>query len=150
MIFRLVLGMITWLVLLLCISLILQVQSLRFRSIGKFRRQLRAIANSKKAEGTLATVHVGERREELSPSFFKDMKNILRARELVYVKTRVKKKKEAAALGEVIASATNSEVVQVVGHSILLFQSFDKEISDQLLRELGPTLLEVDTNAEED
>ena len=44
------------------------------------------------------------------------------------------KKKEAASLGEELASATDSVVAQVVGHSILLFQSNDKEVTGLLTK----------------
>jgi RNA-binding protein YhbY len=104
-----------------------------FKSLGKFRRQLRAIANTKKAESSLAVLHVGGMKE-ITEAFKVNVRAQLLAHELVQVKTRVKKKKEAAALGEELASATDSEVAQVVGHSILLFQSNDKEVTGLLTK----------------
>jgi len=104
-----------------------------FKSIGKFRRQLRAIANTKKAESSLTVMHV-RGVKEITDAFKADVQAQLLAHELVQVKTRVKKKKEAAALGEELASATDSVVAQVVGHSILLFQSNDKEVTGLLTK----------------
>lgn len=104
-----------------------------FKSIGKFRRQLRAIANTKKAESSLAVLHVGGMKE-ITEAFKVNVRAQLLAHELVQVKTRVKKKKEAAALGGELASATDSVVAQVVGHSILLFQSNDKEVTGLLTK----------------
>jgi RNA-binding protein YhbY len=127
-----------FLILLLFIALHLPyVMGMAFKPIGKFRRQLRAIANQKKSEGLLSVMHVSGH-QDFSEAFYSDVRSNLMKHELVQVKTRVKKKKDAVVLGDDLALNTDSEVAQVVGHSILLFKSNDKgEVTQLLTKAMG-------------
>jgi len=82
---------------------------------GKERAELRA-----EAHHLNATVHVGK--EELTPALISSLDDALRTRELVKVKlgknADVKPKDAAATL----ATATESEVIQVIGRTATFYR----------------------------
>lgn len=103
-----------------------------FKSIGKFRRHLRAIAANQARTKSLHVMQISGN-QKLSEAFCEDVRVSLKAHELVQIKTRLKKKKDTAVFGAELASMTGSEVAQIVGHSVLLFQSNDKDVTRVLL-----------------
>ena len=66
--------------------------------LGKQKRALRAIANSLKKEKDLPIINCNKAYDP-SPGFIKNLENTLKASELVQVKLKVEKRKDANALG---------------------------------------------------
>lgn len=91
---------------------------------GKHRRILRAIAEKMKNEKVLPIISFNNP-EGLSTEIFKaNTESALLMHELVQVKFPfVEKKKEAKILGEELSMALKCELVQVLGHGILLYKS---------------------------
>lgn len=87
---------------------------------GSDRRALRAISIRLKTTDSLVMLQT---KSNYNDNFIDNLDNVLKSRELVQIKLiDCKKKKDAKAVGIVIASSTQSELVQVVGHSILLYK----------------------------
>lgn len=88
---------------------------------GKDRRFLRSIAGRMKTENNLSVVDSAT--YPLTPNNFQGLKQSLKLKELVQVKFRqIKKKAEAKTAGIALAESLECELVQVVGHSVLLYQ----------------------------
>lgn len=104
---------------------------------GKHRRILRSIANRLKSNDEMSTLQYSGRIEK-DDAFIDNLKSILIAHELVLIKANVKKKKEAKEMGLKLALSSGSELVQVVGHTILLYSSSgeDGKVTKMLGKEL--------------
>ena len=88
---------------------------------GKERRALRALAGALKGENKLRTLQLAG--ADISEGFTAQLNDSLRAFELVNIKTRtITKKAECKELAEQLSSITASSVVQVVGHTVLLYR----------------------------
>ncbi|KAG5191507.1 hypothetical protein JKP88DRAFT_231177 [Tribonema minus] len=88
---------------------------------GKEKRALRALAGALKAESRLCTLQLGA--SLASAAFVAQLRDSLRAFELVNVRSRtLAKKAECKELASSLAAETESEIVQVVGHTILLYR----------------------------
>ena len=99
--------------------------------VGSTRRFLRSIA----ARGGLAQVQLPiNSASTLSETsgFIINLKNLLSTKELVKIKTSYKKKNEVKAISDDIAKISKSEVVQVIGHTILLYRDNGGDITQQL------------------
>lgn len=107
---------------------------------GKHRRILRAIANRMKSNNEMSTLQYSGKTEQDDGAFIENLKSILIAHELVAIKTKVEKRKLAKAIGEKLAVETDSNLVQVVGHTILLYQASPystSEVTKAMLKELA-------------
>jgi RNA-binding protein len=82
---------------------------------GKERAELRA-----EAHHLSPTVHVGQ--HGLTPSVLGSLDDALRTRELVKVKLGNKDEAKPKDVANSLALATNSAVVQVIGHTATLFR----------------------------
>jgi RNA-binding protein len=87
---------------------------------GKQKRAFRA-------EGTHLKAEVWIGKEGVSDGTIQTIENSFNTKELVKIKlqdTSPLKKEEAA---EIIRQRTNSEVVQIIGHTILIYRPFPEE-----------------------
>ena len=87
---------------------------------GYERRALRAISNRLKQDLGLVVLQCDESPSE---NFMSNLQDVLKSREMVQIRADVQKKKEAKELGSKLAEDTCSELVQVLGHTILLYRS---------------------------
>jgi len=92
---------------------------------GKERAELRA-----EAHHLSPTVHVGQ--HGLTPNLISSLDDALRTRELVKVKLGNKDEVKPKDAANALALATNSAVVQVVGHTATLFRE-----NPELLKKAG-------------
>ena len=119
---------------------------------GKHRRALRAVANRLKQDKTLdSLIYKTKQPKETS---LLNLNNILNIKEMVLLKLDVEKRKEAKILGLELAVETKSELIQVVGHTVLLYKqsSPPNNISNMLESELKKIELnpsESDNNQED-
>ena len=90
--------------------------------LGKHKRALRAIANLLKQEKELPVLQCKEP-ETPSAGFISELNHLLAAHELCQVKLKVKKRKEANSVGEILAEKSDSLLAQCVGHSVLLYKA---------------------------
>lgn len=97
---------------------ILYVFSVHSIGIGRHRRILRSIASRLKQEKQLDVLSCNQ----LTDAFLANVKELISSKELVQIKVKVDKKKEAKVLGDRMALATDSMVAQVVGHTVLLYR----------------------------
>ncbi len=88
-----------------------------YTETGKERRALRA-----RAHHLDATVQIGQ--PGLHPPLIQKTVEELAAHELVKVRVRRTCLDDAKALGPELAQATTSELVQIVGHTIVLYRPF--------------------------
>jgi len=88
---------------------------------GKKKRLLRSIASTKKRSNTINTMIVGN---TTSPSWFEAADEKLWQNELLLLRMRkiCSTKKDAKGLGEMIAEELNAYIVQVLGHTVLLYR----------------------------
>jgi RNA-binding protein YhbY len=87
---------------------------------GKDKRSLRALACNLKADASLCTLQLGG---EATSGFYIQLEDSLRAFELVNIRTHtINKKAECKVLADQLAAETDATVVQVVGHTILLYR----------------------------
>ena len=119
-------------------------ESYNDRVTGSMRRQLRARAGRLKQDGELAQISWGqgavdlEQAEssgdgvDLKPEWMEHLDGILWDKELVLVRLNgaVAKKKEAKALGSLIAHELQAHVAQTLGHTCLLYRPAEKPILD--------------------
>jgi len=122
-------------------ALILFSQNHGLACSGKERRALRAIANRLKQPDATASskLTVLQFTPPTQDSFVKNMMQVLSKRELCQVRMVVEKKKDAKVLGEELALASSSELIQTVGHSCLFFKASVEgggEVSKMLKKEL--------------
>jgi RNA-binding protein YhbY len=96
------------------------VSSMQLPLKGFQRRALRAISNRLKQQQGIVILQCDE---VPSDNFMNNLNDVMRSRELVQLRMDVEKKKEAKVLGEKLAQETSSELVQVLGHTVLLFKS---------------------------
>ena len=100
---------------------------------GSIRRFLRSIAA--RSGGDIAQVQLPINSVSTlseTSGFVVNLKDLLSTRELVKIKTSMNKKKDVKAISGDIAKISDSEVVQVIGHTILLYRASGGEISKQL------------------
>ena len=93
---------------------------------GRERAELRS-----EAHHLSPTVHVGQ--HGLTPSVISSLDDALRTRELVKVKLGNKDDAKPKDVAAALALATNSAVIQVIGHTATLFREnpeMDKKRSD--------------------
>jgi RNA-binding protein len=93
---------------------------------GRERAELRS-----EAHHLSPTVHVGQ--HGLTPSVISSLDDALRTRELVKVKLGNKDDAKPKDVATALALATNSAVIQVIGHTATLFREnpeMDKKRSD--------------------
>ena len=102
--------------------------------IGRQRRILRSMANRLKLEDKLDVLSSGK---IISAAFKDNMRAVLSSKELIQVKLRVEKKKEAKVIGEELAREMDALLAQVVGHSLLLYRASSPPgpITNSLLEE---------------
>jgi RNA-binding protein len=82
---------------------------------GKERAELRS-----EAHHLTPTVHIGQ--HGLTPALINSLDDALRTRELVKVKLGNKDDTKPKDVANALALATNSDVVQVIGHTATLFR----------------------------
>jgi RNA-binding protein len=82
---------------------------------GKERAELRS-----EAHHLIPTVHIGQ--HGLTPALINSLDDALRTRELVKVKLGNKGDTKPKDVANALALATNSDVVQVIGHTATLFR----------------------------
>ena len=87
---------------------------------GKHRRALRSIANRLKKEKLLPIVQFTLKNDIENP--LKNINSLLDLKELLVVKIDAEQSKVAKEVGELVASHTKSEIVQSLGHTVLLFR----------------------------
>ncbi len=97
---------------------------------GAQRRALRSEAGRRASTGTLRTVTLGA--NPSTETAARAVDDALKRDELVRVRTSVRKRKEAAAIGAEIASATDAHVAQVLGHTVLIYRANEKGSSLKL------------------
>ena len=100
---------------------------------GFERREIRALANRLKFENKLQCTSLNVR--DISDSARRNIESLLLSDELLQVKLNVDKKKEAKEVGVGLARSTGSELVQTIGHSILLYRPGTRSIVRALLNE---------------
>lgn len=88
---------------------------------GKQKRFLRAMASKEKA-----IVQVGK--EGLSYNLFNTLKNALDARELVKVSVLKSCDEEIRTIAIDLSANSNSEIVQVIGRSIVLYKASKEQL----------------------
>ena len=100
---------------------------------GRHRRILRAIAGRMKVEQKLPILPASN---EISDSILTNIAETMENNELVALRfNKAAKKIEAKELGLRIAQASNSEVIQTLGHTVLLFRPTQPpSIVSQLLK----------------
>lgn len=110
---------------------------------GKHRRILRSIANRNKLNNTIDVIQYNKDslanirfQRYKDDNAFKNLEKLLLTKELVIVKLNVEKRKEAKVIGQEIANYTQSNLVQVIGHTLLLYKDNNKLITQQLNKEL--------------
>lgn len=86
---------------------------------GGERRQLRAEAGRRQAAGALVSVALGRRG---GAGALGEIESVLRAHELVRVRTGARKKADARVVGDGVAREIGAEVAQVLGHTVLLYR----------------------------
>lgn len=111
---------------------------------GFEKRGLRAIANRLKQSKILITLQQPKKFAEDSEGFLLNLIEQLSAREMVNIKLDVEKKSEAKIVALQFAEKTESEIVQVVGHSVLLYKRANppKEVSELLSKEVISGMVE--------
>lgn len=105
---------------------------------GAMRRKLRAQAGRLKQDGQLAQVSWGEGSVDhvedvsLKPEWMEHLDAVLWDKELVLIRLNgaVAKKKEAKALGSLIADQLQAHVAQTLGHTCLLYRPAAKPVLD--------------------
>ena len=94
---------------------------------GKERRALRAIANRKKQDLSLLTLPCSVSYNE---NFIKNINESLEAKELILLRFHdIEKKKEVKQIMVDICSKSKSEIIQVVGHTALIYKEKEKNSS---------------------
>ena len=90
---------------------------------GKERRGLRAIAQRKKTDASLATVSFSSTGGAFGEEAVSNLRQVLSARSLVQVKfVKAEKKAECKVLGaELVKQLPGCQLVQAVGHTVLLY-----------------------------
>lgn len=90
---------------------------------GKERRGLRAVAQRKKTEASLATVSVSSTGGAFGEEAVSNLRQVLSARSLVQVKfVKAEKKSECKVLGaELVKQIPGCQLVQALGHTVLLY-----------------------------
>lgn len=89
---------------------------------GKQKRYLRALASKEKA-----LFQIGK--EALSDNFIEMLKNALKTKELVKISVLKTCEESPNTLAIEIAAGTGSEIIQIIGRSIILYkQSKEKKI----------------------
>eukprot|EP00638_Chattonella_subsalsa_P010402 CAMPEP_0117756856 /NCGR_PEP_ID=MMETSP0947-20121206/14352_1 /TAXON_ID=44440 /ORGANISM="Chattonella subsalsa, Strain CCMP2191" /LENGTH=123 /DNA_ID=CAMNT_0005576573 /DNA_START=419 /DNA_END=790 /DNA_ORIENTATION=+ len=99
---------------------------------GKEKRALRSFAGQQKSKGKMFTInYAGGADEEIAENFVRELETGLEAHELINIKMLyLKKKKLAKEVGEAMAQATQSKLVQVIGHSVLLYKPSKRQKID--------------------
>ena len=100
---------------------------------GSDRREIRALANKLKSENRLQCASINVR--NISDSAVSNIEKLLLSDELLQVKLNVEKKRDAKLVGAELALSTQSELVQTVGHSVLLYRPGTRSIVQTLLKE---------------
>ncbi|CAM9137994.1 unnamed protein product [Discosporangium mesarthrocarpum] len=88
---------------------------------GREKRALRSLAGRRRSEGKLRIMNLGY----IDPpdGFMQELDTSLRSHELVNVRlAAVGKKAEAKELGASLATHMDAELVQTMGHTVLLFR----------------------------
>ncbi|KAJ1420686.1 hypothetical protein B484DRAFT_453015 [Ochromonadaceae sp. CCMP2298] len=107
-------------VLVLVCAMIASVGALSSDLSGKHRRSLRSIAGRLKRSSELSSLFFNE----LSDQSLKNLDDTLKSNELVRISfVKVEKKAAAKELGEKLADQTKSELVQILGHTVLLYRA---------------------------
>ena len=88
---------------------------------NKQKKHLRALGNT-----TKAVVQIGK--DGLSPNLIESLDNALRAHELVKISILKSCEAPALELAYDLCAATKSELVQVIGRSILLYRLSEKKL----------------------
>ena len=112
--------------------------TISYTSNGKERRALRAIANRMKQDASLLTLPGSISYNE---NFIKNVKESLEAKEMILLKFNDSgKKKEVKQIMMDICKLSKSEIIQVVGHTALIFKEKSKSsiirkaINEELVR----------------
>jgi len=92
---------------------------------GKERRALRAIANRMKQDTSLLTLPCSV---SYNDNFIRNIKESLEAKEMILLRFNdSNNKKEVKSIMDVISKQSNSEIIQIVGHTALIYK--EKKIS---------------------
>ena len=87
---------------------------------GKERRALRAIANRMKQDTSLLTLPCSV---SYSDNFIRNIKESLEAKEMILLRFNDSgNKKEVKSIMDVISKQSNSEIIQIVGHTALIYK----------------------------
>ena len=104
---------------------------------GKERRALRTIANRMKQDTSLLTLPCSI---SYSDNFIRNIKESLEAKEMILLRFNdSSNKKEVKSIMDVISKQSNSEIIQIVGHTALIFKEkkeskIRKILNDELER----------------
>ncbi|KAJ8907631.1 hypothetical protein NDN08_007741 [Rhodosorus marinus] len=87
---------------------------------SKERAELRSIAGRKEMVKELITMFINE--DGPPEDFSMRLDKELASHEIVKLKMKVKKKKEAKTIAEVLVGGVNAEIVQVTGHTVVVYR----------------------------
>jgi len=91
-----------------------------FSITPKFRVALRATANKLKIDKKLHTIPF----TNITPNSIQNVRDSLCGHELVLLRLNaLEKKADAQEIGDYICTETNSELIQVIGHTLLLYKA---------------------------